>query len=91
MHNYTYIKIRIRMRTGVKMRFECTAERPWGVHPALLNDAICTRCGWTAPGPIGDARQDAEEILGRARELGWVVFDFGTDETNQDRGAALAA
>jgi hypothetical protein len=40
---------------------ECTPERPWGIHPRVRNDEDCPRCGWTAPGPLGDAREAAEE------------------------------
>jgi hypothetical protein len=40
---------------------ECSAKRPWGLHPGVRNDEDCPRCGWTAPGPIGDARAEAEE------------------------------
>ncbi len=55
---------------------ECTPERPWGIHPRVRNDEDCPRCGWTAPGPLGDARADAEDIAAaqmqaRANELGW--------------------
>lgn len=49
----------------------CSIERPWGVHPALRSDEDCPRCGWTAPGPKGDAREAAEEALAWAAELGW--------------------
>jgi hypothetical protein len=55
---------------------ECTPERPWGIHPRVNNDEDCARCGWTAPGPLGDARADAEDIAAaelqaRANEQGW--------------------
>ena len=40
---------------------ECSAERPWGIHPPVFSDAPCGRCGWVAPGPIGDARIEALE------------------------------
>jgi hypothetical protein len=39
----------------------CSASRPWGIHPSLFSDSECPRCGWTAPGPLGDARLDAKE------------------------------
>jgi hypothetical protein len=59
---------------------ECSSERPWGVHVAVLSDAPCGRCGWVAPGPISDALDDAREAaeaaaaaLARAEELGWTV------------------
>lgn len=51
-------------------RFECSPERPWGLHPAVRNDEDCARCGWTAPGPKGDA-------LAAAGRLGWTVIDGG--------------
>ena len=65
---------------------ECTPERPWGIHPRVRNDEDCPRCGWTAPGPLGDARADAAEIAAaqlqaRANEQGW----------EGDEGVALAA
>ncbi|HEY0314607.1 MAG TPA: hypothetical protein VGC56_19190 [Allosphingosinicella sp.] len=57
---------------------ECSAERPWGVHAPVRNDAACGRCGWVAPGPISDALDDAREAaeaaaaaLARAEQLGW--------------------
>ncbi|HEX4737718.1 MAG TPA: hypothetical protein VH331_09160 [Allosphingosinicella sp.] len=64
---------------------ECSPDRPWGIHPRVHNDAQCPRCGWTAPGPLGDARADAEEIAARevmahANELGWALLDGGSDE-----------
>jgi hypothetical protein len=53
------------------MSLECSAERPWGIHPIVRNDEDCPRCGWTAPGPRGDALADArtvlEEAMARAR------------------------
>lgn len=70
---------------------ECSAERPWGVHRRVRNDAPCSRCGWIAPGPISDALDDAREAsaaaaaaLARAEQLGWTVSRVGG-------GAALAA
>lgn len=39
----------------------CSRERPWGVHNPVRNDEACARCGWTAPGPKGDAVADALE------------------------------
>jgi hypothetical protein len=39
---------------------ECSELRPWGIHDTVHNDAACGRCGWVAPGPIGDAIADAE-------------------------------
>jgi hypothetical protein len=44
------------------MSFECRPERPWGIHPIVFNDEDCPRCGWTAPGPVGDARAEAEAL-----------------------------
>ena len=61
---------------------ECSTERPWGVHVDLRNDSDCPRCGWTAPGPRGDALLDAayearerEWLRARAAELGWIVLE----------------
>ncbi|HEY0149049.1 MAG TPA: hypothetical protein VGB70_08580 [Allosphingosinicella sp.] len=59
------------------MGFECSVERPWGIHREVRNDSDCARCGWTAPGPIGDARLDAEyaaeEAAEFAAEFVWLV------------------
>ena len=52
---------------------ECSAERPWGIHPALRSDQDCPRCGWTAPGPLGDAREAFETASAR----GWTVHEGG--------------
>ncbi|WP_106514737.1 hypothetical protein [Allosphingosinicella deserti] len=41
------------------MSLECSTERPWGIHGMVRNDESCARCGWTAPGPLGDAIADA--------------------------------
>jgi hypothetical protein len=64
----------------------CTPERPWGLHLAVRSDEDCPRCGWTAPGPKGDALADslfaAQEARAWSAEFGWTV---------DDRGAALAA
>jgi hypothetical protein len=64
------------------MAFECSTERPWGVHLPLRNDEDCPRCGWTAPGPASDARLDAlyeaqerEWLRARALEFGLIVLD----------------
>jgi hypothetical protein len=71
---------------------ECSIVRPWGVHETVRNDGECPRCGWTAPGPVGDARQDAREALQgalvRAEALGWDVIDGDVDGSPD---AALAA
>ena len=48
----------------------CSPQKPWGIHPAVRNDEQCPRCGWTAPGPRGDA-------LARAGRLGWEVLEGG--------------
>jgi hypothetical protein len=67
------------------MAFQCSAGRPWGIHQAVRNDEDCPRCGWTAPGPKGDALADAlaaEDASALAAGLGWVVYEGG---------AALAA
>ncbi len=61
----------------------CSIDRPWGIHPTVRSDQPCPRCGWTAPGPLGDALADAEaagEALARAAELGWIVHEGGPDE-----------
>jgi len=41
----------------------CSTERPWGLHAPVRSDEDCPRCGWTAPGPIGDARAEALEAI----------------------------
>ncbi len=68
----------------------CSSERPWGIHPALHSDELCPRCGWRAPGPLGDAIADARATSGdaaaRAAELCWWVVQ---DEDDSDE--ALAA
>ena len=55
----------------------CSPDRPWGVHNAVRSDEDCPRCGWTAPGPKGDALADALEAAALARawaaEFGWTV------------------
>jgi len=43
--------------------FHCSPETPWGIHLAVRNDEECPRCGWTAPGPAGDARADEMQAL----------------------------
>ena len=72
---------------------ECSAERPWGIHPRVNNDEDCPRCGWPAPGPLSDAREreaevSAREALARANELGWSVVE---GDAEPEAGAALAA
>ncbi len=75
------------------MSFECSAERPWGIHPVVHNDAECPRCGWVAPGPAGDAVADAiavaaEQAFAVSTERFWVVHSGGQAP---DEGQALAA
>jgi hypothetical protein len=53
----------------------CSPERPWGLHPRLHSDEDCPRCGWTAPGPKGDALADALEAQALAATLGWTVHE----------------
>jgi hypothetical protein len=48
--------------------FHCSPVTPWGIHPVIRNDEECPRCGWTAPGPKGDALRDARRL---AAENGW--------------------
>jgi hypothetical protein len=71
---------------------ECSTLRPWGLHADVRNDADCPRCGWIAPGPLGDARAEAEdaaaEARARAEALGWDVIDGGPAG---NEAAALAA
>jgi hypothetical protein len=59
----------------------CSTDRPWGIHPDLRSDEDCPRCGWTAPGPVGDALADAraaaEEARAWAAEFGWTVRGHG--------------
>jgi hypothetical protein len=70
------------------MGLECSAERPWGLHGGLRNDGDCPRCGWTAPGPAGDARLDAIEALEAAAGLDWGALSIAA---GNDGGEALAA
>ncbi|HEY7808952.1 MAG TPA: hypothetical protein VIA98_01070 [Allosphingosinicella sp.] len=74
------------------MGFECSVERPWGIHQKVYNDSDCPRCGWTAPGPVGDARLDAldaaEEAAAFAAEFVWLV-QHGNQPAN-DRHAIAA-
>ncbi|HET9639499.1 MAG TPA: hypothetical protein VFP12_09860 [Allosphingosinicella sp.] len=53
----------------------CSPDRPWGLHSAVRSDEDCPRCGWTAPGPRGDALADAFEALALAAVLGWTMPD----------------
>ena len=72
--------------------FECSPERPWGIHPPVRNDEPCGRCGWTAPGPISNALEDARDAMAEAIRLaaarGWRVQSGAID---RDPGEALAA
>jgi hypothetical protein len=59
----------------------CSPDRPWGIHLRLHSDEDCPRCGWTAPGPKGDALADAladalyaAKVEEMAAELGWTVI-----------------
>jgi hypothetical protein len=74
------------------MGYECSAERPWGIHPIVRSDEDCVRCGWTAPGPRGDALADAlaaaDEAFALAAMRGWEARD-GLQAPNV--GHALAA
>ena len=74
------------------MTFQCSIEKPWGIHEPVRNDENCPRCGWTAPGPIGDAVADAiaaaEEAFALSVGRCWVVQD---DHGESDEGQALAA
>ena len=68
--------------------FHCSVERPWGMHPSLRNDEDCPRCGWTAPGPIGDALADAAAAAQEARVAAaeaWTIYSGGLE------GESLAA
>ena len=56
------------------MKIECSPAKPWGIHPFARNDETCPRCGWTAPGPLGDARRRAAQA---EAEHGWVVISGG--------------
>ncbi|HLL31640.1 MAG TPA: hypothetical protein VK403_11635 [Allosphingosinicella sp.] len=67
----------------------CSTDRPWAIHPALRSDEDCPRCGWTAPGPAGDAR--AAEAMTRAGELGWTVFAGGPTLDPGQGNRSLAA
>ena len=68
------------------MAFQCSIEKPWGVHAGLRNDEDCPRCGWTAPGPKADAVLDAvheaeerEWLRARAAQLGWTLTEGAED------------
>jgi hypothetical protein len=59
-------------------RIECTPSTPWGIHAPVRNDEDCPRCGWTAPGPRGDARADAAEAAeAMAGAHGWTLIEGG--------------
>jgi hypothetical protein len=61
----------------------CSTDRPWGVHVVVRSDEDCPRCGWTAPGPKGDALADAVEAAAEARawaaEYGCIAGDGEPD------------
>jgi hypothetical protein len=57
----------------------CSPERPWGVHNPVRSDEVCPRCGWTAPGPKGDALADAAEARAWAAEFGLTVATLEAD------------
>ncbi|HEX8261309.1 MAG TPA: hypothetical protein VF547_00380 [Allosphingosinicella sp.] len=44
-----------------RLMITCSTDRPWGLHAAVRSDEDCPRCGWTAPGPLGDALAGARE------------------------------
>jgi len=65
--------------------FHCSPATPWGIHPEVRNDEDCPRCGWTAPGPRGDAKaQDARLAAG----LGWSVIAGGASAPAPETRAA---
>ena len=66
----------------------CSPERPWGVHNYVRSDENCPRCGWTAPGPMGDALADAIEAAAEARA--WAA-EFGLTARAVEAGRTLAA
>ena len=70
------------------MKLECSPEAPWGIHPALRNDEDCPRCGWTAPGPKGDARADAARQIAT---LGLALIDCGKAQTAAGTAEVRAA
>jgi len=44
---------------------ECSKEKPWGIHPAIRDNA-CTRCGWAAsapPAPVALAPRAAWTVI----------------------------
>jgi hypothetical protein len=55
-------------------RFDCSANKPWGIHLPVRNDEDCPRCGWTAPGPKGDALAEQQRL---AAAHGWTVIEGG--------------
>jgi hypothetical protein len=61
------------------------------VHESVRNDGACVRCGWTAPGPVGDARLDAQEAVDEARAraelLGWEVIEGGPNPDDESLAA----
>ena len=55
-------------------KFECSSEKPFGIHLHVRNDEDCPRCGWTAPGPKSDALAAQQA---QAAAHGWSVIDGG--------------
>jgi hypothetical protein len=46
-------------------RIECSPATPWGIHPAVLDNA-CPRCGWIAREPqavTGNLRRLVRRLL----------------------------
>ena len=48
----------------------CSTDRPWGLHAPVRSDEACPRCGWIAPGPLGDAREAAAGAPEAANDRG---------------------
>ena len=69
-------------------RFECSPATPWGIHAPVRNDEACTRCGWTAPGPLSDARADAASLAAAiAAEHGWTLIEGGAQGAAESEAA----
>jgi hypothetical protein len=66
----------------------CSPDRPWGVHNAVRSDEDCPRCGWTAPGPKGDALAEALEAAAEAEA--WAA-EFGLTANEGGAARRLAA
>ena len=67
-------------------KIECSQSKPWGIHLSVRNDGDCPRCGWTAPGPRGDAAAAA-----RALTLGGLVLIAGGAEAAEATEVRAAA